>query len=66
MNDKTMVMEWYYVTPCGHCGKPIRIAKDPSCGQKRYADAAALRLTCKDCGHQDSYPPTAVDNRLVG
>jgi RNase P subunit RPR2 len=64
-NEKTMMLEWYYVTPCGMCGQPIRIAKDPSGGSKPYSETPTVRASCKACGHQEEYPASAVDNRLV-
>lgn len=59
--DTTVVMEWFHTTPCGSCGKDIRIGKDDSRGKVRYAASGPVRATCGACGHEDQYPPTAID-----
>ena len=65
-NDKTMALEWHYTTPCGSCGTIIRVAKDPSCGKSPYSNFhRSVRATCKSCGHEEEYPASAVDNKLL-
>lgn len=64
-SDKTVVLEWYYTTPCGSCGHDIRINKDLSRGKTKYSGASNLRAKCTKCGHEDSYPATAIDNKAA-
>lgn len=64
--DKTVVMEWHYTTPCGRCGRDIRITKDASGGEKKFSESATVRVSCTKCGHEDTYPASAVDNKLLG
>lgn len=61
--DDTVVMEWFYATPCGRCGHDIRIEKDPSRGKSRFSVGGSVTAKCTKCGHQDSYPSSAVDGK---
>lgn len=63
--DDTMVMEWFYMTPCGRCGQDVQVGKDPSRGKVRYSGASPVRAKCPKCGHEDNYPATAIDNKAV-
>jgi hypothetical protein len=64
-NDKTVILKWRYTTPCGMCGTRISIADDPSGGEKKYSEGATVRASCPSCGHQQDYPASAVDNKLM-
>ena len=61
--EKTVVMEWYYTTPCGKCGQDIRIGRDMSRGKKKFSGPGHQRAKCASCGNEDSYPATAIDNK---
>jgi DNA-directed RNA polymerase subunit RPC12/RpoP len=63
MADETVTMEWFYTTPCGACGKDIKVGRDVSNGKTRYSKPADLK--CPSCGHQETYKPTAIDNKRV-
>lgn len=63
-HDRTVAMEWWYTTPCGRCGHDIKIAKDASGGEQRYNATPTVKAKCAGCGHEDTYPASAVDNRL--
>ena len=64
-SDKTVVMKWHYTTPCGQCGRDIKVAPDPSNGKQKFNGAPTVTLKCEDCGHQGSYPASAVDNKKL-
>ena len=61
-SDETVTMEWYYTTPCGACGKDVRISRDGSKGKARY-NAGPVKAKCASCGHEEVYKPTAIDNK---
>lgn len=63
--DDTLVMEWFYMTPCGNCGQDVEVGRDGSRGKARYSGPSPVVAKCAKCGHQGSYPATAVDNKAV-
>ena len=60
-NDETVTMEWFYTTPCGRCGKEVRVGKDLSKGKARFAKP--VRAKCASCGHEEEYKATAIDSK---
>lgn len=62
--DRTVAMEWWYTTPCGRCGQDVRIAKDNSRGKVKYSISSTVKVKCASCGHEETYPASAVDNKM--
>jgi RNase P subunit RPR2 len=58
-------MQWWYTTPCGRCAKDVRIAKDASRGKSKYSASSTVKAKCASCGHEDAYPASAVDSKML-
>jgi RNase P subunit RPR2 len=60
--------EWYFVTACKHCRKPVLTFADPSKGKLKdfFRGPGWYQTTCPHCGKAFRYQGSEVSSHEIG